>query len=163
YRWFMSRAVPVKDAAGRVVQWIGTSTDIHQRKLAEEALRASEARLAGIIGSATDAILTINERHEITLFNSAAEQMFDCPTAEALGRPLDQFIPELFQDVREGPHHPLRRYPAPRVPGSSGRTGAGSRSMRSVGVMPARRTDGAEFPVEATISPVVVGDETYYT
>lgn len=42
YRWFMARAVPVKDEQGRVVQWIGTNTDIHERKTAEQALRESE-------------------------------------------------------------------------------------------------------------------------
>jgi PAS domain S-box-containing protein len=46
YRWFMSRAVPMKDEDGRVIHWIGTSTDIHQRKQAEDALRASLEELA---------------------------------------------------------------------------------------------------------------------
>lgn len=42
YRWFLSRAVPVKDEEGHVTQWIGTTTDIHERKLAEDAVRESE-------------------------------------------------------------------------------------------------------------------------
>lgn len=46
YRWFMGRAVPVKDDHGRVVRWIGTTTDIHDRKQAEIALRQSEERLS---------------------------------------------------------------------------------------------------------------------
>lgn len=36
YRWFLSRAVPVKDAEGRVVRWFGTNTDITERRKAEE-------------------------------------------------------------------------------------------------------------------------------
>ena len=36
YRWFLGRAVPIRDAAGKVVRWIGTDTDIHEtRQLAE--------------------------------------------------------------------------------------------------------------------------------
>ncbi len=42
FRWFLTRSVPIRDAGGRVVQWYGTSTDIHDQKRAEEAVRASE-------------------------------------------------------------------------------------------------------------------------
>ncbi len=41
YRWFLGRAVPLRSAAG-ISRWFGTATDIHERKLAEEALRRSE-------------------------------------------------------------------------------------------------------------------------
>lgn len=40
YRWFLTRAVPVRDDAGRVVQWVGTCTDIEEQKRMEEALAA---------------------------------------------------------------------------------------------------------------------------
>jgi PAS domain S-box-containing protein len=46
YHWFLTRAVPVRDDTGRVAQWYGTSTDIHDQKRAEEELKASEKRLA---------------------------------------------------------------------------------------------------------------------
>jgi PAS fold len=46
YRWFLVRYQPLKDAAGRVVRWYGGAIDIEDRKLAEEALRRSEAYLA---------------------------------------------------------------------------------------------------------------------
>jgi PAS domain S-box-containing protein len=38
YRWFLSRAVPVRDASGTVLRWIGATTDIHDQKTAEERL-----------------------------------------------------------------------------------------------------------------------------
>ena len=44
FRWSLARALPVKDEAGRIVRWYGTNTDIHDRKLAEAALRDSEGR-----------------------------------------------------------------------------------------------------------------------
>ena len=43
YRWFLTRAVALRDADGRVAAWFGTSTDIHERKRAEEQLRAARA------------------------------------------------------------------------------------------------------------------------
>jgi PAS domain S-box-containing protein len=39
YRWFLSRAVPVRDDSGRIVRWIGTATDIDDRQRASESLR----------------------------------------------------------------------------------------------------------------------------
>jgi PAS domain S-box-containing protein len=46
YRWFLFRAEPLRDEAGNIVKWYGSSTDIEDLKRAEEKLRRSEARLA---------------------------------------------------------------------------------------------------------------------
>src|SRR5271169_1941317 len=46
YRWFLIRAEPFRDESGKIVRWYGTSTDIEERKQAEEKLRRSEAFLA---------------------------------------------------------------------------------------------------------------------
>jgi PAS domain S-box-containing protein len=45
YRWFLSRAVPVRDGRRRVVQWFGTSTDIEDQKRTEQKLQENEATL----------------------------------------------------------------------------------------------------------------------
>ena len=65
-----------------------------ERHAAEDRIRDSEAQLRAIIHSATEAIITTDEDHRITLFNEAAEATFRCPAAEAMGEPLDRFIPE---------------------------------------------------------------------
>jgi len=44
YRWFLTRAVPIRDEHGRLASWYGSSTDIHETKLAEEALRDADRR-----------------------------------------------------------------------------------------------------------------------
>src|SRR6476646_6747175 len=46
YRWFLIRAEPFRDSSGQIVRWYGTSTDIDDRKCAEEQLQRSEAFLA---------------------------------------------------------------------------------------------------------------------
>jgi PAS domain S-box-containing protein len=122
-----------------------------ERQRAEEALRASEARLAGIIGSAMDAIITIDVEQRITVFNAAAEQIFCCPAADALGQPIDRFIPERFRTLH-GEH--VRAF---------GRTRTTSRSMTSPGTLVARRATGEEFPVEAAISQVEAAGQKLYT
>ncbi len=44
YRWVLGRALPVRDDAGRIIRWMGTCTDIHDQKLAEQALRLANQR-----------------------------------------------------------------------------------------------------------------------
>lgn len=115
-------------------------------------LRHAQERLNGIIQSATDAIITVDERQHITLFNAAAERMFGCAAGEALGRPIDRFIPTRFREAHRG--H-IRRF---------GETGV---SIRAMGVhqqaLVALRVDGVEFPVEATISQSVVAGQRLFT
>ena len=52
YRWFLVRTAPLRDESGEVVKWYGVSTDIEDRKRAEEALGASEARLQAAVDAA---------------------------------------------------------------------------------------------------------------
>jgi len=60
YRPFLTRAMPLKDATGRVVQWFGTCTDISEQQAMQEALRESEARFRAMADSAP-AMLWITE------------------------------------------------------------------------------------------------------
>ena len=45
YRWFLARALPVRDESGAIIRWYGTATDIEDQKRTEHALRESEASL----------------------------------------------------------------------------------------------------------------------
>src|SRR5205085_3704038 len=79
---------PLETEQGMMV--LGTIVDITERKRAEETLRRSQEQLAGIIGSAMDAIITVDGEQRIVLFNAAAERMFLYPAEEAIGQPLDR-------------------------------------------------------------------------
>src|SRR4051812_31877544 len=104
----------------------------------------SVRRLEGIVASAMDAIITINEEQKIILFNPAAEQMFGVSKERALGEPISRFIPERF---RAGHDDHIRRFRD---------TGVTGRRMGALGAISGLRADGSEFPIEASISQVDV-------
>ena len=81
------------------------------------------------------------------VFNGAAEQMFRCTAAEAVGRPLDTFIPMRSR----GAHREHVRL--------FGAGGVTSRRMGALGAVSGLRADGEEFPIEASISRTVAGGQ----
>ncbi|HTJ57533.1 MAG TPA: PAS domain S-box protein [Devosiaceae bacterium] len=65
YRWSLSRALPLLDHAGSVLGWYGSETDIHDRKLAEEALLKAQTDLAHVTRVTTLGELTASIAHEV--------------------------------------------------------------------------------------------------
>lgn len=100
----------------------------------------SEAQLMSIVSSAQEAIITIDQSQRIVLFNPAAERIFGCPAASAIGESLSRFIPERFRAAHI--EHVAR----------FGSTLAGKRPMGPQRLLFGLRADGAEFPIEASIS-----------
>src|SRR5262245_47213755 len=151
YRWFRTRAVALRDSGGKIIKWFGSNMDIDDKKHAEESLRESKEQLAGIVSSAMDAIITVDDDQRIVLFNEAAERMFGCLAAEAIGQPLNRFIPDRFHAAHA--EHVCR----------FGETGDASQSIGRHMTLTALRSDGAEFPIEAAISSIEVGGRKLYT
>ena len=126
--------------------------DIAQRERTEAEIAMARRRLAGIVGSAMDAIISADEQQNIVLFNAAAEAMFICPATEALGTPLDRFIPARYRNAHHG--H-LRNF---------GETGQTTRAMGTTHMnLSGLRTSGEEFPIDASISQVDVGGHKIFT
>jgi PAS domain S-box-containing protein len=141
----------LRDGAGRFIGAVAVNRDITERKRAEEALRESEARLAGIVGSAMDAIISVDASRSILLFNRAAEQVFRCPATEAIGASLDRFVPPA---ARARHAREIRHFAAATHV---------NRSLGPIGPLTALRADGEEFPIEATISQVMVTGRRIFT
>src|SRR5260370_10438062 len=94
YRWFLSRALPIKDAEGRVVRWFGTNTDLNEQRELEQALRESRDQLEqkvahrtselsrtneilrSILSNMGDAVIVADKDKNFLVFNPAAERMF---------------------------------------------------------------------------------------
>jgi len=121
-----------------------------KRVATQASLEKTNVRLSGILESAMDAIITIDADQRVLLFNPAAETMFHCSAGKAIGRSIDEFLPQRFRKAHEG--H-IREF---------GRTRVTSRRMGTLGTVTGLRSDGTEFPAEASISQVdVVGSKLY--
>jgi len=146
-----SQHIVYRDAGGRPARILEVNADVTERKDAERALRESQARLAGILESAMDAILSVDESQRVVLFNAAAERVFGCAAAEALGQPLDRFLP-----ARSRAAHRAHVW-------AFGETGVTSRVMGKLGELSGLRANGEEFPIEAAISQTEVGGAKLFT
>ncbi len=124
---------------------------LNARHQAEEALARSKARQDAVINSAMDAIISVNAEQRIVLFNPAAEKMFGVSSREAMGSPINRFIPERFREAHT------------KHVENFGRTGTTSRRMGALGTLSGLRATGEEFPIEASISHTDVYGEKLFT
>lgn len=105
----------------------------------------------GIIASAMDAIISVDADQRITVFNAAAEQMFRCSADEAIGQKLDKLIPERFRAAHQA--H-IQHF---------GHTSVTRRRMGALGIISGLRSNGEEFPIEASISHLEVDGQKLFT
>ena len=105
YRWFLSRALPIRDAEGRVVRWFGTNTDVTEERQKEQALRENERRLStqnarlaeltadnarqtevlrSILDAMSEGVFVADSDGRLILINPAAECLLGRPSEPTL-------------------------------------------------------------------------------
>lgn len=149
--WVRKFVSVLTDVSGRPVHIMALVVDITARKTTEQALRESESRLNGIIGTATDAIITTDANQRIMLFNTAAEQMMGYKADQIIGQPLSVLLPERAREAHI------------RYVDDFAQTGITARTIGQPGELYGQRADGTEFPIEAMISQVEVAGQKYFT
>jgi PAS domain S-box-containing protein len=136
--WYLDEAAVIRDEIGRPAYFHGFLLDITERKRAEEALRASEARFRGVTDAATDAIVSASGDGRVRSWNRGAERMFGWRADEIVGRPLTVIMPERLRVLHEQGLARVRQTGHSKLAGS-------------VLELVAFHKDGREFPVELSI------------
>ncbi len=127
--------------------------ELRTKELSErtEQLQDSQARFAGILDIASDAVISTDDTGLILLFNKGAETIFGYTADEVLGQPLEILLPRHLRDAHSG--HISAFTGAPEV----------TRLMGPRGVVNGLRKDGTEFPAETSISKLVQGNHNILT
>ncbi|HEY4131495.1 MAG TPA: ATP-binding protein [Gemmatimonadaceae bacterium] len=150
----MSLLIPTLIAAF-ILTLIGQQLYVRSRLRAqgriEGALRASEAKFSGILAIAADAIVTVDHELRIVHFNHGAEGIFRYDASEALGRHLNILIPARY---RAGHDVHMEQF---------ARSAIAARRMGERREIFGLRSDGTEFPAEASISKLVAPDGILFT
>ncbi len=111
----------------------------------------SSVRLASLLDSATDAIITMDARQRIVQYNKAAERIFGWSSEQMLGQSLTRLIPAQFQQAHID--H-VKRF---------GATGVTSRHMGGTALIHGVRANGEQFPLDASISQINTADGKLFT
>ena len=142
---WMAISLVVGFTAQGLVRKIREQADETERR--GQALFESEERQRLILETAGEAFVSMDEAGAITGWNASAEQMFGWRRGEAIGRQLvDTIVPPSLREAHSRGLHTFLR------------TGEGPVLNKTIELSALRR-DGSEFPVELTISPLLVGGE----
>ncbi len=125
--------------------------EIQDRQAVQEALKASQKRLSGILEIAQDAIISVDENQIISMFNQGAEKIFGYQASEVLGQSLNLLLPERYKTNHQ--NHIRKFFADAEV----------SRLMSNCHQIWGVRKDGTEFPAEASISKLKQNNEIIST
>ncbi len=151
WKWIQSTGTLVsRTPDGRPLRMVGTRLDITERREAEEALRASEARYRAVAESANLGIVTTDSGGRIVSWNRGAEVMFGFTESEMLGRLLAELMPRRYREPRL---LELQQMQAKGGPPPSG----------TVVELEGRRKDGTDFQLELSLAKWEVAEGWFIT
>ncbi|NQV21210.1 MAG: PAS domain S-box protein [Rhodospirillales bacterium] len=149
-RWVYGQAIPELGADGKVTGYVGTVTDITDRKRVENLVKRSEEKLRMILDNAADGIITIDARGRIQSFNAAAETLFGYQLSEVLGQNVSMLMPEPYRSEHD-------RYLGTYLSTGVGKIIGDGRNVTGV------RKDGTEFPLYLAVSAPASKDISIFT
>jgi PAS domain S-box-containing protein len=115
YRWHLVRALPIQNAEGNIIKWIGNAIDIHDQVEAEAQLKASDAKYRDLVEMSQDAIY-IRMGSRIVFANAATARIYGVSSPEELlGRSPLSFIHSDYIEALKKRWHELetKRKPLP--------------------------------------------------
>ena len=139
-----------KVGEGEDVFFTAIVRDITERVRLVEGLRDSEARVAAIVNSANDAIISVDRSGSVLMWNRRAEELFGRTEDEMVGRPLTDVIPERYRQLH--------------VAGIARVASGGEQHViGQTAELSALRRDGTEFPMELSLAKVGEGEDVFFT
>ncbi len=122
YRWHLGRALPARDAGGKVTRWYGTCTDIHDQKTAADALEAARAdahralgRMRAVVNTIADGVIVTDQAGNLVDWNAAALRTFGFAPGDEVGRNLAAIAGAFTMSPPGGPPLAFDRWPLTRV------------------------------------------------
>jgi PAS domain S-box-containing protein len=149
-RWVGAKGRSMHDGSNTRAQMTGIAIDITERKQAEEAMRESEERYRVVAETASDAIITIDQKSIILFANPAAEKIFGYSVAEMVGSELTMLMPDYLRRVHRTS---VERYVE---------TGQRHISWEGVGLPGVHKT-GRIVPLELSFAEFVSNGQRYFT
>jgi PAS domain S-box-containing protein len=102
YRWFLIRAVPLRDASGAILRWYGTNADIEDLKRAQEDVLKQTSRLDELFEQTAEAVAVLNADGRVLRINKEFTRIFGYEPDEVLERPInDLIIPETLAKIAQ--------------------------------------------------------------
>jgi two-component system CheB/CheR fusion protein len=99
YRWFKTRAAPIRDAQGALVKWYATSLDIDDLKEVVERRTLTAGRMTTLLDHVTEPFFSITENEIVLYMNQAAERLFARPRDEVLGDSVFRVLPDVDSEA----------------------------------------------------------------
>ena len=111
YRIFLTRAEPLRDTEGRIVQWFGTNTDVNEQRLEEKARRETEKQLQVVMENMSEGLVVSDFARQLLYWNPAALKMHDFDNAEDVRLNLHNFVQTYELATIEGIILPYEKWP----------------------------------------------------
>ena len=100
YRWFLSRAFPIRDAEGKITRWFGTNTDITEWRNAEAALAERESVLRTVANEARVGLIMIDADLRFLFANQTYVEMAGFRGSNLVGRKVSEVFSEQFDRLK---------------------------------------------------------------
>ena len=149
-RWISSTRAPIRDGRSAITGLMVIARDITRRKRIEEESRIAGQRLKQVLDLAGEAIIALDDKLRIIVFNQQAEETFGYSAAEALGQHLNMLLPPHAIEQHNRNVLEFRNSPEDR------------KQMDAPGRVKGRRKSGEEFPVEASVSKFLQDEGCHY-
>lgn len=145
------RATAVRDKDGNTIRSLSVWRDITNLRQAEALARSSHARFTGILDNVPEAIIAMDDKLDVQVFNNAAEHIFGYTADEIIGKPFDTLMPARF---RSGHGRHIQKFTeSPKA----------YLLMSERQDIPALKKDGTEFSSIASVIRSVLNGEPIFT